>query len=161
MAYAEREAGYKEPLSLGGEEREAIPQGTTLPELVKELREWTDKKKVAEAEAEFAKSMIHVIATKAMPPLMEKLELDEFNVPGLNRIELRQEVYVHVKKDDIPAFHEWLRDNGHGDLIVPYVFPATKKAWATEQLSGGAALPDMATVAFVPTAKLLAPRKKK
>ncbi len=147
--------------TLTDEKPEPTPQGTTLPELVKELQTWTHRKKEAEKAAEFAASMVHAICTKAIPPLMEKLETDEFNVPDVGRVELRQEVYVHVKKDLQPAFYQWLRDNGHGDLIVPYVFPATQKAWATEQLSGGAALPDMATVAFVPTAKLLAPRKKK
>jgi uncharacterized radical SAM superfamily Fe-S cluster-containing enzyme len=144
-----------------GEKPKAIPQGKSLSELVVEMHEWAAKKKQAEADAEFAASMVHAIATKSIPPLLENLETDEFNVPDVARVELRQEVYVHVNKDDTQKFHDWLKTEGHGDLVIPYVFPATLKAFAGEQLAQNVALPDFMHTAFVPTAKLLAPRKGK
>lgn len=147
--------------SLGEAKEVFQPQGSTLPALVRELRDLTAARKAAEAEAERCSSAIHAIATKFIPPLMENLELDEFNVPDIGRVELRQEVYAHVNKEHTATFHQWLKDNGHADLVVPYVFPATLKAFASEQLGQGVALPDFMGSAFVPTAKLLAPRKSK
>lgn len=138
----------------------SIAPGLTLPQLAKELKKWTEKKKKAKAEEEFAGSMVHLIATEAIPPLMDKLEQDEFNVPGVGRIELRPEVYPSVKKENIPAFYAALRKAGHGALIVEYVFPPTLKAFATEQLEAGIALPAECTVALIPTAKLLKARIK-
>lgn len=132
----------------------------TLPEYVKLLAKHTKAKKAAEAKAEAAGSLIHQIATIHIPPLMEKLETDEFNSPGVGRIELRQEVYASVLKADIPAFYEALRKKGDGALIVEYIFPGTLKSYAKEQLEANAALPPQLKATFIPTAKLLKARNK-
>jgi hypothetical protein len=101
------------------------PSGLSLPEYTKLLKKLTDKKAKAEASADECKSLIYQIAVKHVPPLMEKLELDEFNSPGIGRIELRQEVHASVNKTNQPAFYQWLRSTGNGSLVVEYVHVRT------------------------------------
>lgn len=48
-----------------------------------------------------------------------------------------------VKAEDREPFHQWLRDNGHGALIVSTVHPATLKSWVKEMLDAGRTLPPM------------------
>lgn len=140
------------------------PQGSTLPELVKELREWTDKKKALDAEVEVAKSMIHKIAVLRLPSLMDKLGQDDFNAPGYGRVELNNEVYAHVNKEHEDAFFEFLREQGEGDLIKESVHHKTLNGWAEGVLGDperAALLPDYVNITEIPTAKLLKERARR
>jgi hypothetical protein len=105
--------------------------------------------------------MIHKIAVLRIPQLMENLELDEFNAPGVGRVELEIEVYPNLTKANVAAFYEWLRERGDGDIIQETVHHKTLQAFVKELLVAGEELPECITAAKIPTAKLLAERKRK
>lgn len=135
------------------------PKGKTVAELVKELKAAVAKKKKFEEEAERYGSLVHKIAVLKLPPLMENAELDYMNVPGVAGVELVTEVYPSIKKEDIEAWYKWLRENKHGDIIVPYIHPKTQQAFVKEQLIAGKTFPAYVNIAKVPTAKLKAVKK--
>lgn len=137
-----------------------IQSGLTLPDYIKLFKKLKDKKSKATALAEECGSLINQIATLHIPALMNELETDDFNVPGVGRVELETEAYPSVLKENTQKFYTALREAGHGALIVEYIFPQTLKAFVKEQLAANATLPDECKVTFIPTAKLLKPRKK-
>lgn len=105
--------------------------------------------------------MIHKIAVLRIPPLMENLELDDFNAPGVGRVELGIEVYPSLKKDDEERFFAWLRERDDGDIIKETVHHKTLQSFIKELLENGENPPDFMVVAKIPTAKLLKERKRK
>lgn len=48
---------------------------------------------------------------------------------------------LHVSTVSKPLLHQWLKDEGNGDLIVPTVNAQTLKAFCKEQMKQGAELP--------------------
>lgn len=134
--------------------------GKTLAELAKQLFGAMKKSKEFEAKMDQQKSLIHRLATQVMPPLMEAEDTDAKSIIGVGVLEYGIEVYPHVKKDDIPAWLNWLRESGHGALITEGVHPKTQQAFVKEQLSQNAKLPEIVNVAKIPTVVLKAPKKK-
>jgi hypothetical protein len=53
--------------------------------------------------------LIHRLSTIAMPPLMDDIEGDGVNLPGIGYVELGIELYPYVKVDDEDKFFNWLR----------------------------------------------------
>jgi hypothetical protein len=147
-------------LRVNEEKVKLAPKGVTLPDLVKELSALEMRKKELDEKVEELKSVIHQIRVDKIPPLMEGLESDDFNVPGVGRVALSIEVYPSIKKDDIAAFYEWLRFNKNGAIIQEYIHPKTLQGFVKEQLSAGQAFPDYVTIAKIPTATLKKARKK-
>lgn len=140
------------------------PKGSTLPELAKELKKASALAKKFEAQMDQQKSLVHKLTVFKIPPLMENIESDFVNVPGVGLLELGIEVYPSIKKDDTPAFHAFLRENQHGDIIVPCIHFKTLQAFVAEQLANGETFPDYVNIAKIPTAKLKkekAPKKKR
>jgi len=79
---------------------------------------------------------------------------------GVGTIFPQMKVYAYVKKENEELFHNWLRENGHGDLIKAYVFPATLSSFVKEQLEQGVELPDFLSATKVETAMLRRTSKK-
>jgi len=137
------------------------PKGKTLPELVKEYKAAIAKKKKLEEQVEDLGSLIHKIAVEKIPPLMENLDTDFFNVPGVGAVEYGIEVYPSIKKDDQDAWFKWLRSKKLGAIIVEYIHPKTLQAFVKEQLGQQTEFPSYVNIAKIPTAKLKAERKGK
>lgn len=74
------------------------------------------------------------------------------------KVHLRVEVYAYCKKENEPAFFEWLREQGHGALIKETVHTQTLKAFAKECLNNGVALPAQLTVTPETQAVLKSPK---
>lgn len=135
------------------------PKGKTLAELAKELKAASAKAKKYEALMDQQKSLVHQISVFKLPPLLEDIEGDGVNLPGVGYVESSIEVYPSIKKSDTESFHDWLRANNVGDIIVPYIHFKTLQAFVIEQLNLGTAFPDYVTIAKIPTAKIKAEKK--
>jgi hypothetical protein len=143
-------------LRVNDDDEALEPKGKTLPELVREQKYWETRKRWADKVVKRASSIIHKIAVKRIPPLMEAMDQDDTNIKGVARVRIDNEVYVYVKAADVAAFHEWLRERGDGALIKPTIHHKTLNSWGAEMLGDPEAkLPDYINITEVPTAKLL------
>lgn len=147
-------------LKVEGRKRPSF-EGLDLAALAKEYKKFEAKKKKAKDDEEFFSSLVHEIAVKYMPPIMEKLETDDYAVKDVGRIELSTELYISVKKEDKDAFYNALRASGNGALIEDYIFPKRLQAWAKEEYVNGRTVPEQGTITLIPIAKVLKARKKK
>lgn len=125
-----------------------------LTALAREFRELKDRKEVLEAETKTVNEAIKKIEVETLPQMMDDNGIEKFTVEGVGTIYQQVKVYAHVNKDHIDLFHDWLRTNGHEDLIRDYVFPATLSAFAKEQIEQGVDLPEFINAAKVPVAML-------
>lgn len=110
------------------------------------------------------KSLVHRLCTVAIPPLMEDLEGDGVNIPGVGFVEVGVELYPYVKVDDQDRWFKWLRDGGNGGIIKETIHHKTLQAFVGEQIDDpekAGLLPDYLTVGKIPTAVLKAEKKSK
>lgn len=62
------------------------------------------------------------------------------------RCTLTADLSVSTPAQNKLEFQQWLRDNGHGDLIQDTVNASTLKAWVKEQMGNGVEIPDLIKV---------------
>lgn len=125
-----------------------------LVALAQQLRDMKDHKEALEAELKQLDADLKKLTTETIPQMMDDMSIEKMTVDGAGTLYQQVEIYAHVKKEDEPAFHAWLRDQGQEDLIRPYVFPQTLKAFAKEQIEAGVELPEWFKAIKVPTARL-------
>lgn len=125
-----------------------------LTGLARRFRELKDRKDSLQSELKECDEELQRIETELLPQAMDENDIEKFTVDGVGTIYTQMKVYAYVKKDNEAEFHQWLRDEGHGDLIKAYVFPATLSAFAKEQLEQGNDLPDWFKAAKVETAMI-------
>ena len=135
----------------------AVPSSMT--ELGKKLAKLKARKKTLEADVTKINIEITKVENVDLPKLMEDTEIDKFSIKGVGTISLGSETYVSVLKDNRPALFKWLREQGHGPLVVDWVFPNTLQAFVKEQLEaasleGGHELPEYIKVTLMPIARI-------
>ncbi len=125
-----------------------------MTEMATEFRALKDKKEGLEGEVKEINKRLKVLREEELPVYMEENEIEKITVEGVGTVFIQQQLYANVKADDREALYEVLRQTGHEELIVDYVWPNTMKAWAKEQITNGKPLPELITAHFVPTAMI-------
>ncbi len=125
-----------------------------LTELAKEMRGLTDEIEVTDAKSKALKARRDEIKNRELPEAMDNAEIDKFSVEGVGTIYLKQMVFSNVRKDDREKWYAWLREMGHEDLIIEYVWPNTQKAFVKEALEDGRELPDFLNASFAQQVQL-------
>jgi hypothetical protein len=69
-----------------------------------------------ESELKEAKATRRHVTTVDLPLAFQRLGIERMDLLGLS-LTLRQVVSPNVAKEGEPAMHQWLVENGHGDLI--------------------------------------------
>jgi len=128
--------------------------------LGREFADLKERKARLEAELSETEAELKKISTELLPQAMDENEIEKFTIEGVGTIFPQMKVYAYVKKENEELFHNWLRENGHGDLIKAYVFPATLSSFVKEQLEQGVELPDFLSATKVETAMLRRTSKK-
>lgn len=90
-----------------------------------------------------------------IPAAMDETGIDKLTLAGIGTLYLSADVRAALYGDTKMEAYQWLEDNGYGDLIQPYVFPQTLKAWAKERLKAGDELPDLFAIEPFQMAKIL------
>jgi hypothetical protein len=126
----------------------------TLTALAQRFRELKDRKESLEGELKEVNHEIKTLETESLPQQMDANEIEKFTTDGVGTIYTQVKVYASVLKEDEEKFHEWLRGEGHGDMIRPYVFPGTLSSFAKEQLENGVELPEFIKATKIETAML-------
>ena len=127
---------------------------TTLTQHAQRFRELKDRKESLEGELKEVNQEIKLLETDVLPRVMDENEIEKFTTDGVGTIYTQVKVYASVLKEDELRFHAWLHENGHGDLIRDYVFPATLSSFAKEQIEAGVELPDFIKATKIETAML-------
>tara|TARA_R110000868_G_scaffold157974_2_gene385623 strand:- start:462 stop:875 length:414 start_codon:yes stop_codon:yes gene_type:complete len=132
---------------------------STITDLGKQFAELKAKKKELEDQVKAINVDLKKLEVEDIPKLMEDNDLTKFTIDGIGTISLQGVTYVSVLKDNRPELYDWLREQGHEDLIVDWVFPKTLEAFTKEQLQkqateGGNELPEIIKVTHIPTARL-------
>lgn len=110
--------------------------------------------RLQEAKKELQR-MYDTLRITDIPAAMDETGIDKLTLAGIGTLYLSADVRATVYKDTKMEAYQWLEDNGYGDLIQPYVFPQTLKAWAKERLKAGDKLPDMFVIEPFQMAKIL------
>ncbi len=64
-----------------------------------------------------------------------------YTLPGGEKVILTNRFYASVKKPDQDGFMDWLREEGHDEIIKESVHPQTLTAFCREQVEAGHPLP--------------------
>ena len=82
------------------------------------------------------------IRNVALPTKMEDSGVESTTLSGIGRISLAAMLNVSVPKANQADFYEWLRENGHGDVISLTANSSTVKALIQEQMRKGEEVPE-------------------
>ena len=97
-----------------------IPQDAELSKigsLISDLHQKQEKYSKEETALKPLKQEIQHMETRVIPDLMNELGVAEFtNTDGV-KVEVKQFVSASIPKNRVEEAHQWLKDNGHGDLI--------------------------------------------
>lgn len=131
-----------------------MAENAQLTALAQSFRHLKDRKEVLETELKEVNGLIEDVQVNQLPKMMDENNVEKFTVAGVGTIYQQVKVYAYVKKEDQAGFYDWLRENGHGDLIKAIVFSPTLSSFAKEQIEAGNDLPEMLVAHKVPTAML-------
>ena len=127
---------------------------TTISEAATELLRLKNLLADQEAAAKETKEKVDHLSKVTIPEILEAMGAESAKVPGVGTVFLQNKVFAYVRAEDRDRFHDWLRENGHDDLIKETVYPATLTAFAKEQLEQGTALPEFVQASFATQAAL-------
>lgn len=143
------------PLVLEARIGRGFPMSNTkLTALAERLRALKDRKEIINEELKAIDGELTTLTTVDLIEAMDAADITKFTVEGVGSIYQQVKVYASVLKENEAKFHEWLREQGHADLIRDYVFPGTLSSFAKEQIEAGVDLPDFVKATKVPTAML-------
>jgi len=125
-----------------------------LTEFARSLSDLKARKNELEDSLKDVNEQIKTIAENELPRAMEDADIESFRVDGVGTVFLQNKIYVSVLADDREKLYDWLRENGHDDIVKDWVFPQTLTAFAKEQMTEGNPLPDFLKATFIPTAAL-------
>lgn len=131
LAEKEREAKH-DPQAAA----DAMAAANEMRDLKAELDELGEKQKELKARYDYLRK-------EHLPELMDEAGLVDargkasLSLASGHSLYLSSDMHVNVRSSDRSKVYAWLKENGHGDLIVEYVHPSTLKAFTKEQLSAG------------------------
>lgn len=77
-----------------------------------------------------------------IPEMMENEGINKVDFDGIGRVATQGNIYASIIKGKKEEAYDWLRDNGHGDLINGTVNASSLKAFLKECMREGIQFPD-------------------
>lgn len=102
------------------------------------------------------------LAEVEIPDLMHNAGFVAADGTGKYSLPSGKTVYLHNKlragclATDRPSLYAWLRENGHGDLVIDWVNPQTLESFCRELTDEGDELPPMISTHYETSARLRA-----
>ena len=116
--------------------------GKSLVELVHAMATLQNRKEATEDQLKLINKEYDFLRITKIPATMDDDGVDRINVTGVGRVSLTADMHVSVKADQKSAFHDWLRDNGRGDLLQENINPSTLKAAVKGMFKNGEEIPE-------------------
>lgn len=101
-----------------------------------------EEKNALEADLSAVNKELDFIRTKAIPELMESMELRNVTIEGIGRVQLASDIYTSTRDGKKDAAMEWLRDLGYEDMIQETYNSSSLKALFRRMLAEGIDIPD-------------------
>ena len=95
--------------------------------------------------------LIKNLAEGELVRAMKEAGMDKTTLSGLGTLFIQDMVYTAIVPGKTAAVYDWLRANGHGDLIRDYVQPSTLKVFVKDLRSKNEPLPEEVKVTVIPT----------
>lgn len=114
----------------------------SLVDLVHAMSTLQNRKEAAEEQLKIINKELDFLRIVKIPSKMEDDGVDRINVTGVGRVSLTADMHVSIKAEMKERFHEWLRDNGRGDLLQENINPSTLKATIKGMFKKGEEVPD-------------------
>lgn len=134
---------------LEGQKPEVDPeQAAAAMELAVEMAALKERIRKGEELLKELKARHDAIRKEELPDTMFAAGLvaqtgkGSFTMADGQKVYLTTDMFVHIASGQRDAFYAWLRNEGHGDLVVDYVHPSTLKAFVKEQMAQGVELPE-------------------
>ncbi len=116
--------------------------GLSLKDLVEKMAELKGKLEEAkQLKTDFQIAYDHLRHNK-IPEALDEEGLSNATFDGIGRVALTSDIYSSIPKEREQDAWEWLRDNGHGGIIVEYIHSGTLKATLKAILKKGEKLPE-------------------
>lgn len=116
-----------------------------IADLAAEQVRLADEVEQAEKELKRLKRELQAIEMSSLPLAMEAVGLKEITLKDGSKVTIKEDLYASITQKKKDEAHEWLRENGFGDLIKEItreqVHPQTLKAFIREQVSQGRDIP--------------------
>ncbi len=99
-------------------------------QIAAELKVEQLKKELAEAEAD-----LKTIKTERFPALLDELDMTSFSLSSGQVVKIKEKFVASANKADTDRVHQWVEDEGNGDLIkreFNIVFPKEEEKWAAK-----------------------------
>jgi len=95
-------------------------------------------------DAKAASALIYaefeLLRKQILPTRMDEMGISTVNIKGVGRIQISNQ--LSAKQIDKFALQEWLKDNGHGDIVAETVNASTLGAFIKAQIGEGEPIPD-------------------
>ena len=89
----------------------------TVAEMVVELQNMDNRLALLEQQTKDAKAERYKMVTETLPARLAEFNMNEIKMDDGSVLTVKQVVAGSIKVDDRPQAYQWLRDNGHGDLV--------------------------------------------
>jgi len=130
-------------------QKAALNDPRSIEELGERLFDLKDDIDAREERLKELKAERDMIVQTLLPKKMkagEDNEVNKISIKGRGTIYLQTEIFTYCKSDDRQAMYDWLIEHERSDMVVPYVHPATLKAFAKESMEEGFETPPMLTI---------------
>lgn len=111
-----------------------------LAQLAKEFSDLYDLKDEISARMKQINNEFDRYKLEIIPDAMAQEEMTTATVAGVGRLGLTVDAWVSLKDKD--AGFRWLRDNGHGDIVIETVNASTLKAFLKDCKLRGEEFPE-------------------
>ena len=88
-----------------------------VAETAENIKQKEDEVFQLEEKLKQAKKDLLKMTDEDLPMLMEEINLESFTLSDGSKVNISPTYGGTIKVDDRPQAHQWLRDNGFGDLI--------------------------------------------
>lgn len=106
------------------------------------MRVLQERKDALEADLTAVNKELDFIRTKAIPELMESMELRNVTIEGIGRVQLASDIYASTRDGQKDAAMRWLRDLGYENMIQETYNSSSLKALLRRMLAEGVDIPD-------------------
>lgn len=106
------------------------------------MRVLQEQKDNLESELAAVNKELDFTRTKAIPELMESMELRNVTIEGIGRVQLTADIYASTRDGKKDAAMEWLRDLGYENMIQETYNSSSLKALLRRMLAEGVDIPD-------------------
>lgn len=125
-----------------------------LREKIQKLYELRQEKEHLESMLKDVNKEKEHLEKQVIPELMDDLEITKLKIEGIGTMYLQSDLYYNVLAADREKAYNWLREEGHGDIISETVPYQTMRSFLKERMEEGDTIPDVFNVKPIQVAKL-------